>query len=68
MNQMQEAYVNSLVTSKAEALKKGSTDSDVFVITRSVYDEIIEAGVLDPDSDMQLRIYNALSQHRDSLN
>lgn len=67
MNKMQEGYVNALTTHKAKALKKGSTDSEIFGLTRSVYDEVIEAGVLDPESEIQLRIYNALLKHRDEL-
>lgn len=67
MNKMQEGYVNALITDRAGTLKKSSTDGNIFVITRNVYDEIIESGVLDPESDIQLRIYNALLKHRDEL-
>ena len=68
MNKMHEAYVNGMVTDRAEALKKDSTDGDIFVTSRNVYDEIVEAGVTDPDGDIQLKIYNALMEHRNSLN
>jgi len=67
MNSMQEGYVNALVTDRADTLSKDSTDGDVFGAARGVYNEITEAGVLDPGNDIQLRIYNALLEHRNSL-
>lgn len=67
MNGMQEEYINALATSKAEALKKGSTKGTIFKMTRDVADEVIEAGVI-LEEDTQIKIYNALIRHKDSLN
>ncbi len=66
MNKMQEEYINVLATSKAEALKKDSTDGTIFEMTRSVANEVVEAGIV-LEKDTQLKIYNALVVHRKSL-
>lgn len=64
---MQEEYINALATSKAEALKKDSTEGTIFKMTRDVADEVAEAGVI-LEENTQIKIYNALIRHRDSLN
>jgi len=65
MNDMQVAYVNNMVTHAATTLKKASTEGDVFKASRNVADEIAQS--VDLDEDTQLKIYNALLQHRNEL-
>ena len=65
MNDMQQAYVNNMVTHAATTLTKASTDGDVFKAARNVADEIAQS--VDPDEDTQLDLYNVLLEHRNSL-
>lgn len=67
MNKQQENYINGLVTASAPTLVKESTDGDIFKRARDVMSEAIESGVVEFDSGIQKRIYNALISYRDSL-
>lgn len=67
MNKQQEDYVNGLVTTIATVLVKDSTNSEIFKRARDVMNEIIESGVLEFDSGIQKRIYDALIDYRNSL-
>ena len=67
MNKQQENYINGLVTAVAPTLVKESTDGDIFKRARDVMSEVIESGVVEFDSGIQKRIYDALISYRDSL-
>lgn len=67
MNKQQEDYVNGLVTTVATVLVKDSTNGEIFKRARDVMSEIIESGILEFDSGIQKRIYNALIDYRNSL-
>ncbi len=67
MNKLQQDYINNLTTAAATTLVQDSTDGDIFQRSREVMIEVVESGVLEFDSEIQLRIYKALIGYRDKI-
>ena len=67
MNKQQQDYINGLTTAAATVLVKDSTDGDIFQRSREVMNDVVKSGVLEFDPGIQLRIYKALIEYRDSI-
>jgi len=67
LNKLQQDYINNLTTAAATTLVQDSTDGDIFQRSREVMIEVVESGVLEFDSEIQLRIYKALIGYRDKI-
>jgi len=66
MNQMAEVYINKLATVKAQSIKEGTPNGEIFKLAREVADEAVGAGIA-LDEDTTSKIYKALMEYKENL-